>query len=250
VGLRAQDPQVALQQALCAATTINLESAAHIGALLAGAQSDTIRLIAEAVAANREGRTILNVVNALKLDERLLDAEVTCMEFEELIAHPDTTETMAHNFLKANPWLFGLDYLQTATNVALIRGEADFLLRRSDGFLDLVELKSPDSDIIIERNGGHPTGRNPPPSNFHLSPALANAIAQAHLYRNQMTVEGDALRRQQNIKNTADPRIKIVIGRRANLNDWQSRVLDELNKSLHVWRSSRTMKSRQHHERQ
>jgi len=110
------------------------------------------------------------------------------------------------------------------------RGTLDFILERFDGFHDLLELKDP-QDPIIE--APEADGRPPSASRYKLSPALANALAQVHVYRDILTANAQLIDEQFGLPQSRDPRVVVVIGQSAGLPDHRARVLRELNKSLH-----------------
>jgi len=74
----------------------------------------------------------------------------------------------------------------------------------------------------------------PPSANkYELSRALANALAQVHVYRDTLTVDDRATERNFGLGQSRDPRLIIVIGSALSLPEHRSRVLRELNRSLH-----------------
>ena len=110
------------------------------------------------------------------------------------------------------------------------RGTAsDLILERYDGFHDLLALKSPQNDIVIAPD--LVDGVPPSPSAYKLSPSLAQALAQVHVYRDILTQDAGTILRRYGLDRTRDPRVIIVIGR-APL-EHRAEVLRELNKSLH-----------------
>jgi hypothetical protein len=71
-----------------------------------------------------------------------------------LVASPETGETEIHHFIMEHNarWLFGLEYSALQTEVWFPPGTRDFrfdlMLKRFDGFNDLVELKSPNARLF------------------------------------------------------------------------------------------------------
>jgi hypothetical protein len=107
----------------------------------------------------------------------------------------------------------------------------DFIMERYDGYHDLLELKSPQDSIV---NAPDAVDGMPPPANaYALSPDLAQALAQVHVYRDTLSTDTDAVDRLYGLRNTRDPRVIIVIGQAKPLPDHRLRVLRELNLSLH-----------------
>ena len=81
------------------------------------------------------------------------------------------------------------------------------MLRRNDGFLDLVELKGPNTNLFDMRT------RNRTNINVDLSTALGQVLAYLH--------ECDRGKRKKIFK----PKALTVIGRRTKENDRQKRLL-------------------------
>jgi CheY-like chemotaxis protein len=175
------------------------------------------------------GRYLTGEILGERIEDRLADARTAAAELMRLVDDDGSTETDLQRFLEANPWLLGLDYSHVLARRQILRGTVDFLLARFDGFYDLIELKSPGDPIIVA-----PTETSTPPSasEFALSPSLARALAQVHVYR-------DALANEQvanewfGLPNTRDPRVVIVIGNATKLGEMSGRVLREVNRSLH-----------------
>lgn len=177
------------------------------------------------------GRTAVHEVLTERMPERVFDARSTVQEYEHLLAGPATTETDMQHFIEANPWLLGLDYAVMRPRQPIVEGTVDFLLQRFDGFHDLLELKSPQDPIVVTPQ--RVEGRAPAPSTYALSPSLAKALAQAHVYRDRLTQHAQAQERLLGLSETRDPRLVIVIGQSVSMTDEGRAILTELNKSLH-----------------
>ncbi len=114
--------------------------------------------------------------------KNLENYQETLKDFEELISDPKTRETDVHNFLQEYKpfWMFGLEYIDIESKVKFPPGakkdyfEFDLMLRRYDGFYDLVELKSPNENIFDKRT----KMRSKP--NKSLSEALGQVITYLH----------------------------------------------------------------------
>lgn len=162
--------------------------------------------------------------------DRLADARDAVKKYNALLKDPDAGETQLQACIEADPWLLGLEYTAVRGREGLPRGAMDFLLERFDGFHDLLELKAP-QDSIIDAPGA---GAAPPPAHdFSLSRALSNALAQVHVYRDTLTAESGTMERRYGLHQTEDPRALVVIGRTDLMTEHSTRVLRELNKSLH-----------------
>lgn len=178
-----------------------------------------------------DGRIAATAALADRLAERISDTRNRLAEYEELIQAPTTTETEVQWFLERNPWIVGLPYVRARGRVEIPRGVLDFILERFDGFFDVVELKGPHEEIVTERSSPKDT-RPAPASNYSLSPALAQALAQAHHYRSILESTG-GLAAQFGLPDTREPRILIVLGSGDAMSATAKEVLRQLNLSLH-----------------
>jgi hypothetical protein len=162
--------------------------------------------------------------------DRVADTRQAAIDYRALIEDPGSTETDLQRFIEGHPWLLGLDYAAVRARRQIPRGIVDFILERLDGFHDLLELKSPQDPIITA-----PDGSEIPPSasDYALSPELAAALAQVHVYRDTLTTDAAAAERLYGLQHTRDPHVIIVIGRAESLPEHSRGVLRELNKSLH-----------------
>lgn len=187
--------------------------------------------LVRAVTEDPTGRYLTGEVLAERTPQRVADARNAMAAYQDLLDNPDTNETRMQRFIEDNLWLLGLDYAEMRPGQPLLLGAMDFLLERFDGFHDLLELKSPQDSIINVKNvGGEAL---PSPSDYALSPRLAQALGQVHVYRDRLTRHAEAIEDLVGLPHTRDPRLIIVIGRADPLPDHSKRVLSELNKSLH-----------------
>jgi len=98
----------------------------------------------------------------------------------ELIDHPDSGETEVHEFILEHNarWLFGLEYSSLKSEVWFPPGSRDFrfdlMLKRFDGFNDLVELKSPNAPLFAREAG----------RKWRLTRPLSQALGQVIAYLN------------------------------------------------------------------
>ncbi len=140
-------------------------------------------------------------------------------------------ETEVQEFVEERPWLVGLEYDSVQGRFPVPRGEADFILRRFDGYYDILELKSP-SDVIVEELQSSGIARPASPSQHRLGRALNLALAQAHLYRHILGTLSVESAEMYGLKYHRHPLITILIGRAADLNEIGRHILTELNLSL------------------
>jgi len=179
------------------------------------------------------GRRLAALVLQERTDDRVADAHRDLADYKALLDGQETTETEMQRFLAEHPLLFGLDYASIQPQASGPSGWMDFVLERFDGYNDLVELKGPNEEII--RAPAHLEGTAvPSPHTYRLSPALAQALAQAMAYRDRLTRFAEAAAELHGIRGEPrEPRLLIVVGRLSMLAEHQRRVLRELNRSLH-----------------
>jgi hypothetical protein len=184
------------------------------------------------VTEDKAGRTAAREVLGERLEDRVADARAELAAYKALVNESTTTETQMQEFLAAHPLLFGLEYVSVSPAQAGPSGSMDFVLERIDGYSDVIELKGPNEEIISVSKP-EPSRGSPSPHTYKLSPALAQAIAQAMAYRDRLTRFSRGARELQGIAYPREPRLIIVLGRRSAMEKHQRRVLKELNRSLH-----------------
>ena len=183
-----------------------------------------------ALTALPEGRADAGAVIVERTPQRLQDARAATAEYETLLAG-GAGERDLQRFIEANPWLLGLEYTRVRHRHPVPRGELDFILDRYDGYHDVLELKDPQDPIIVAPD----TVDDVPPhaSDFALSPALANALAQVHVYRSVLTEIAGTVDELYGLRESRDPLLVVVIGQASALPPHRLRVLRDLNLSLH-----------------
>jgi hypothetical protein len=212
----------------------DLDSAAVASiAALFGPDTDRERCLEllREITADPGGRYLTGEVMLERVPQRIADARDALTAYRALLSDPASSETDLQNFIEKNLWLLGLEYVKARPRHPIVRGAADFILERVDGFHDLLELKSPQDPIITAPDDRD--GKPPAAHDYALSPALANALAQAHVYRDTLTTDDRANERNFGLRDSRDPRLIVVIGVAAPIPDHRLRVLREMNKSLH-----------------
>lgn len=137
----------------------------------------------------------------------------TFRDFCELLGDSNTNETIIHDFIETrNPfWLFGLEYLGLDCKVPFPDKNPkfffDIMLRRMDGFHDLVELKGPHDTLFDSRTKNR----------WKLNAKLAEALGQVIVYLDAC----DRYRRAGLFK----PKAVIVIGNKDTDNANQRKLL-------------------------
>jgi hypothetical protein len=188
-----------------------------------------LRLL-RALTSDSLGRYDAGTVFGDRTADRIADVRKAAANYRTLVEDPSSGESDLQRFIEENPWLLGLDYAHIRPRRQIPRGIVDFILERFDGFHDLLELKSPQDPIVIAPEASK---LPPPASDYALSPVLAGALAQVHVYRDILTTDFAAAERLYGLEHTRDPRAIIVIGRAEVLPDHRRSVLRELNRSLH-----------------
>lgn len=185
----------------------------------------------KALTSDRAGRYATSEVLGDRISDRLADAESAAAEYGRLLADTAPTETDLQKHIEEHPWLVGLEYVQVRPRSQVPRGTLDFILERYDGSHDLLELKDPHDPIIVAPQAA---GDGPPSaSRYSLSPALAQAMAQVHVYRDILTEHASTIESLYGIKNTRYPHVIIVIGEARRVPEHRLKVMRELNLSLH-----------------
>lgn len=184
-----------------------------------------LRVVGE-LTSTPKGRRAVASVNQLR--GRIEDVEVAAQEYGDLLAKPSASERELQKFIEENPLLLGLEYAEVMPRKRILRGEIDFLVRRHDGYHDLLELKGPNDPIILcDGDAAHP-------SSSSLAPNLARALAQVNLYREWLTTTPSDTLKLYGIRRTRDPRVTIVIGLASALpNETAKEILIQLNMTLH-----------------
>lgn len=181
--------------------------------------------IADELASTPEGRRAIALSD--QQSGRIHDVRMAAGDYRKLLANPGASETDLQDFIKEKPLLLGLEYAEVMSRARFLRGELDFVVRRHDGYRDLLELKGPNEPIILFH--GEVEER---PSAYALAPKLAQALAQVQLYREWIATSSKENRDLYGV--TRDPRMTIVIGRDDDLpNETARKILRQLNVTLH-----------------
>jgi hypothetical protein len=185
----------------------------------------------DAITGDQRGRKAATATLGARLGDRIADTRQAIAEYDRLLRDESPNETVLQLFIQDHPWMVGLDYVGVRSKALAPRGQLDFILERFDGFYDILELKGPDEPIVMTRPGTDE--RPPPPSAYRLGPAVAQALAQIHLYRDLLSIAPELMERMYGLKHSRDPRLIIVVGRAEVMTEDSRRVLELLNLSLH-----------------
>jgi hypothetical protein len=155
---------------------------------------------------------------------RAAEYREACVEFDRLVETPGTSEGDFQRLLTKNPWMFGSEYSELLDTRRWTRDHVqDFMLRRTvDGFLEIIEIKTPFNEPLFRREG----------SQKHLIPSskLTPALGQVMTYIDEIERDRDSI----NSRDGEDPfkiRARIVIGRDGDAD--QLLALRRLNSHLH-----------------
>jgi len=136
------------------------------------------------------------------------------------------------NWIYTNNWIFGLNYIIAIEKAKInISGSIpDFLFLSADNFIDILEIKLPEEDVIVE-DSSHS-------GSFKWSTKTNEAIGQV------VTYLGDIDRLQSELKreikrvykldvSCVKPRGFILIGKKDGWDDFKREALRKLNFALH-----------------
>lgn len=142
--------------------------------------------------------------NVVELQEIKQEANVL-EQFESIIKDPVTTEKTVGDFLKKNPFVLGLNYLNASSEDKIgLNGRTDFLMENSMGYYDVIELKGPNEEIFIREKNGH---------YYIWTQTLKNAISQmmSYLYKYDILYLSQ---KEEAQKDVLYPKGIIVVGKR------------------------------------
>ena len=124
---------------------------AVVGNWITSAGVDAARAVADELGRTPEGRRAVALVDSVgRLAE---DVESAVQGYRELLTKEGASETDFHDYLKRHPLLLGLEYAAVMSRVKLARAELDFVVRRHDGYRDILEPGSCDTYVEQHRLG-------------------------------------------------------------------------------------------------
>lgn len=162
-----------------------------------------------------EAAVALNLVNYKNAVEELNTLIVTDVKSEQTFQH----------FLELHPWMFGSEYSKHLGRRNWTRDEnQDFVLRRTtDGYIELVEIKTPlGGDPLFRYDRSH--------DSYYPSADLSKVIGQVQKYIEELDTERNTILRK-NQEDTNKIRAKIIIGRDGD--ETQRQALRRYNGHLH-----------------
>ena len=153
--------------------------------------------------------------------ERLIQASNREQDFQQLLAQ--------------HPWMFGSEYSERLENRVLTRGsQQDFVLQRtSDGYIELVEIKTPlEGRSLFRFDDSH--------QSHYAGAPLSMVVGQVQKYLEEI----DAGRYEILVRDNEDPnkvRANIIIGR--DIDEAQRQALRRFNGHLHGFKDLRLISS-------
>jgi len=171
------------------------------------------------------------ITSELRKLELLIKYEEEGTVVEEIKKDPDLAiyaagqgEKIFQNWVEANLWVFGVDYIKKhdVRKIALF-SEGDILMESADGYLDLIELKRPKYELL----------KFDPSHNCHYPhPDLSQVIGQTLFYLQKLAEYKLNLEKEYNVK-VIMPRIKIIAGRSNKFTEHQKDCIRMLNTNLY-----------------
>ncbi|MEW5986488.1 MAG: Shedu anti-phage system protein SduA domain-containing protein [Chloroflexota bacterium] len=145
-------------------------------------------------------------------------------EFRQMVHLAVSNEYDVQRLLSANPWLFGSEYSELLERRTWTRDDRlDFMLRRTvDGYLEIVEIKTPFTDPLMRYDKSH--------DSYYPSSTLSQVLGQVVRYIDEIDRHGEYIRAEDRY----DPlkiRARVIIGRDGN--EEHQKALRNLNAHLH-----------------
>ncbi|HEX6939498.1 MAG TPA: Shedu anti-phage system protein SduA domain-containing protein [Longimicrobiales bacterium] len=147
-----------------------------------------------------------SVLRKIAVASRLGEYRQAYDELITLIQNDETTEHELQSLLERNPWMFGSEYSELLDRRRWSRDdEHDFMLRRtSDGYLEVVEIKTPFSEPLFRYDKSRGT--------YYPSSRLSQALGQVMRYIDEV----DRYRNVIIAKDKEDPlkiRARLILGK-------------------------------------
>lgn len=148
----------------------------------------------------------INVLNSIAASARLAHYRHSLQQLQALIASNASSESTLQELLEQNPWLFGSEYSELLDRRSWTRDDRlDFMLRRTvDGYLEIVEIKTPFSEPLFRYDKSH--------DSYYPSAELSKVIGQVMRYIEELERGRDSIIARDGY----DPmkiRARIIIGR-------------------------------------
>jgi len=147
----------------------------------------------------------------------------------EMMLNQNLVELKWQSWFTKNDWVLGSEFVRILDERAIDTANiADYLMEAYDGFLDIIEIKRPDSSLKFWADAlDH--------DNYVPSTDLIKAITQATKYIYEVEREANSIKFLEKVGNvkTIKPRCVLIFGRSINWNDAQRAAYRILNSSYH-----------------
>ena len=146
------------------------------------------------------------VLHNIAIASRLVEYRKAYQVFSDLVSDPDTPEAKIQKHLDQNAWIFGSEYSELLKRRTWTRDDRlDFMLRRTvDGFLEIVEIKTPFQEALLRYDSSH--------DSYFPSAKLSAVIGQVIRYIEEVERDRDSILAKDG-SDTLKIRARIIIGR-------------------------------------
>jgi hypothetical protein len=164
------------------------------------------------------------VVRAVSTAARMVEYRRAFERLRDLIETPNTSEAQFQELLSTNPWMFGSEYSELLPRRTWTRDDRlDFMLRRTvDGYLDIVEIKTPIAQPLFRYDQSH--------DSYSPSAPLSTVLGQVVRYMEEVERSRDNILVKDGL-DTLKVRARVIIGRDGE--DGQLQALRNFNAHLH-----------------
>lgn len=171
-----------------------------------------------------------NNKNEIKNLEKLLDLE-NSDDFVDLVSKDSglknfvggKAETIFQHWLEKNLWVLGVEYIKKHDKSRIgLFSDADLIMETTDGFIDLIELKRSQFDLLKY---------DPNHKCYSPSSKLAEAIGQSLFYLQKLDEYKSNIEKEYSTK-VLKPRVRIIAGRSNGFNNQQLEAMRMLNSNL------------------
>jgi hypothetical protein len=165
----------------------------------------------------------VKLLESISTSARIVHYRRALDELKELVAEATSNETQLQHLLQDNPWLFGSEYSELLDKRSWTRDDRlDFMLRRTvDGYLEIVEIKTPFTDSLFRYDRSH--------DSYYPSAELSKVIGQVMRYIEEIERDRNSII----ARDGHDPlkvRARIIIGQDGNIEE--QKALHNLNAHL------------------
>lgn len=189
----------------------------------------------KAIFNNPDKKKVLNFIaqNHILTDDLIASLEAQARinairEFEKML-EVNLLEQKWQEWFKTNSWVLGSEFVRILDEREIDTANiTDYLMQAYDGFLDVIEIKRPGSDLTFWAN-------TQDHGNYIPSSALTKAISQATKYIYEVEREANSVKFLEKIGyvKTIKPRCVLIFGRSNDWNDEQRETYRILNSSYH-----------------